>query len=137
MVRWASCLILLVLSTCGCSRTGLEDLGIGDGFGAPGAGSGGPYGVGATGSGGRGNGGGRGEAAFGAIGSPGGTAGRGAGGGGAPSCTRDADGDGVFDVACGGLDCNDSNPSAHPGAVEICGDGADNDCNGVADCLDP
>jgi hypothetical protein len=47
------------------------------------------------------------------------------------------DGDGAVDKACGGIDCNDSNPAAFPGAMEVCGDGADNDCNGVADCFDP
>jgi hypothetical protein len=31
-----------------------------------------------------------------------------------------------------GDDCDDSNPNAHPGGVEIC-DGVDNDCNGVVD----
>jgi hypothetical protein len=29
------------------------------------------------------------------------------------------------------------NPASHPGALEVCGDGDDNDCNGVADCFDP
>ncbi|HEX4339329.1 MAG TPA: putative metal-binding motif-containing protein [Polyangiaceae bacterium] len=50
---------------------------------------------------------------------------------------RDRDGDGSIDAACGGGDCNDLNPLAHPGAMEVCGDGADNDCNGVTDCSDP
>ena len=30
-------------------------------------------------------------------------------------------------------DCNDFNASVHPGAAEICGDGLDNDCNGLTD----
>jgi hypothetical protein len=30
-------------------------------------------------------------------------------------------------------DCNDSNASIHPGALEVCGDGIDNDCNGLID----
>jgi hypothetical protein len=50
---------------------------------------------------------------------------------------RDDDGDGFVSVACGGDDCNDLNPAVFPGAPEICTDGVDNDCNGVADCLDP
>ena len=45
----------------------------------------------------------------------------------APS-TKDADGDGVVEA----LDCDDTNPDAHPGAVEVC-DGADNDCDGEVD----
>lgn len=41
----------------------------------------------------------------------------------------DADGDGAtIDV-----DCNDNNPAIHPDAVEACGDGADNDCDGDVD----
>ena len=42
----------------------------------------------------------------------------------------DADGDGVT-IAAG--DCDDTNAAVHKGAVEICGDGLDNDCDGVAD----
>jgi hypothetical protein len=40
------------------------------------------------------------------------------------------DGDG-YSVAQG--DCDDTNPMVHPGMAEICGDGLDNDCDGVAD----
>lgn len=50
---------------------------------------------------------------------------------------RDQDGDGFTDSLCGGTDCNDLNPNAHPSGVEDCTDGTDNDCNGVADCFDP
>ena len=44
--------------------------------------------------------------------------------------TMDMDGDG-YSVAQG--DCDDTDPTVHPGAVEICNDGKDNDCDGVAD----
>ena len=30
-------------------------------------------------------------------------------------------------------DCDDANPTTHPGAVDVCYDGIDNDCNGVID----
>ena len=76
--------------------------------------------------------------------------GGGGGGGGCTSFTwfKDADGDGYSDgssvfqcnrpanyklagelIATAG-DCNDNNPSIHPGAVEIPDDGIDQDCNG-------
>jgi hypothetical protein len=42
----------------------------------------------------------------------------------------DRDGDG-YSPAQG--DCDDTNPMVHPGMPEICGDGVDNDCDGVAD----
>lgn len=47
----------------------------------------------------------------------------------------DADGDGYglpADAACPAgaePDCDDTDPGVHPGAVELCGDGIDNDCN--------
>jgi hypothetical protein len=50
---------------------------------------------------------------------------------------RDQDEDGFVASECGGPDCNDLNPNAHPGLPEVCADGSDNDCNGVLDCFDP
>ena len=62
-----------------------------------------------------------------------------------PDCT-DADGD-TYAVEGGDCgvppDCNDGNAAVNPGATEsytvpaTCADGLDNDCNGVADELDP
>ena len=54
---------------------------------------------------------------------------------------RDDDKDGHLPVGCfvdgkSGDDCNDLNPNVFPGHAEDCKDGADNDCNGVADCFD-
>jgi hypothetical protein len=44
----------------------------------------------------------------------------------APAGATDADGDGR--AFC--MDCNDHDASAYPGAVEVCGDGRDQDCDG-------
>jgi len=45
---------------------------------------------------------------------------------------NDLDGDGFIDAASGGNDCDDSDPSLSPAAVEFC-DGVDNNCSGTAD----
>ena len=52
------------------------------------------------------------------------------------SCA-DNDGDTYADASCGGDDCNDTDPLINPGALEICTDGVDNDCNGLIDNDDP
>ena len=56
------------------------------------------------------------------------------------ACThapRDDDDDGQPATSCGGLDCDDHNGAVFAGNFELCDDGVDNDCNGVADCFDP
>ena len=47
----------------------------------------------------------------------------------AGDCNDDLDGDGYVAIACAGNDCDDSNPAVHPGALEICGNGIDEDCD--------
>ena len=39
----------------------------------------------------------------------------------------DGDSDGYYDEACGGDDCDDTDPAVNPGAAEVC-DGVDNNC---------
>ena len=60
-----------------------------------------------------------------------------------PDCgCLDLDGDGYGDPASPCCvyperDCDDTNVNIHPGAVELCDDEADNDCDGLIDCDDP
>lgn len=44
----------------------------------------------------------------------------------------DADGDGQYDVACGGVDCDDADADVFPGAEERCNN-LDDNCNGAVD----
>jgi hypothetical protein len=50
-------------------------------------------------------------------------------------CT-DADGDGYF-TSCTPLDCNDANRNINPGAVEVCGNTVDENCDGSAPACVP
>ncbi|MBJ94977.1 MAG: hypothetical protein CMP23_10975 [Rickettsiales bacterium] len=50
---------------------------------------------------------------------------------------RDSDQDGFEDAACGGPDCDDTNPGVSPAAAEDCADGLDNNCDGALDGVDP
>lgn len=61
--------------------------------------------------------------------------------GGGPVCT-DNDGDGYgfpADASCSypEEDCNDALASVNPGATENCGNGIDDDCDGLIDAADP
>ncbi len=49
-----------------------------------------------------------------------------------PDCV-DADGDGFFDAACGGEDCDDADAAVSPQAEEVCDNGRDDDCDGATD----
>lgn len=48
------------------------------------------------------------------------------------SCT-DKDGDGYGSGCSKGSDCNDNDANVNPGKSEVCGDGKDNDCDGLVD----
>lgn len=59
--------------------------------------------------------------------------GGGSGGGGTVTSTAtcaDNDGDVYTDIVCGGNDCNDNDPLINPGAIEILGNGIDENCDG-------
>jgi hypothetical protein len=49
---------------------------------------------------------------------------------------RDGDGFGIGISDPALADCNDQDPNIHPKAIEVCGDGLDNDCNGLIDMQD-
>ncbi|RLI97609.1 MAG: hypothetical protein DRO99_02760, partial [Candidatus Aenigmatarchaeota archaeon] len=55
------------------------------------------------------------------------------------SLNMDHDGDGYNGAQYGGNDCNDNNAAIHPGAVDIPGNGIDEDCSGsdaITQCTD-
>ena len=49
------------------------------------------------------------------------------------NCDRDGDGFLKNNGKCGGSDCDDNDPTVNVNAVEICGDGIDNNCDGQID----
>jgi hypothetical protein len=52
-------------------------------------------------------------------------------------CTdKDGDGYSIEGGSCGAVDCDDDNVEVNPGALENCGDGIDNNCNGLIDSVD-
>ncbi len=55
-----------------------------------------------------------------------------------PQCTvcRDDDGDEFADIACGGTDCDDTNPAINPGMLENCTNDIDDNCDGAIDAAD-
>lgn len=53
-----------------------------------------------------------------------------------PGPLKDKDGDGYPDMACGGSDCSDADKAVNPGVAEVCGNGVDDDCDGLTDQQD-
>ncbi|MBX7102104.1 MAG: hypothetical protein K1X89_30595, partial [Myxococcaceae bacterium] len=49
----------------------------------------------------------------------------------------DLDHDGYFTPESGGDDCDDGDPQVHPGSVESCANGKDDDCDTQRDCAQP
>ncbi len=50
---------------------------------------------------------------------------------------RDLDHDGFVAGSCGGLDCDDYSADVYPGAIEICDNHRDDNCDGLRDYADP
>jgi len=55
---------------------------------------------------------------------------------GPPEASLDADRDGVVGIAHGGIDCDDTNPNAYPGATQLCDSPIDLNCDGAVFCAD-
>lgn len=55
---------------------------------------------------------------------------------GTPCLDGDGDGFAIDGGDCGAIDCDDTNAAINPGAAEVCDDVTDNDCDGLADCID-
>ena len=53
-----------------------------------------------------------------------------------PDCCPDADGDGYAAANCGGNDCDDAAAGINPGAIEICDNASDDNCDAASDCQD-
>jgi len=54
-----------------------------------------------------------------------------------PVCIdNDKDGYNLSQPDCGVADCDDANLSVHPGAIEICQNNIDDNCDGLTDCQD-
>jgi len=53
-----------------------------------------------------------------------------------PDCQGDTDGDTYVAAPCG-PDCDDTDAAVHPGAVEVCTNEKDDECDGHVDCADP
>lgn len=55
-----------------------------------------------------------------------------------PTCTdADLDTYAIEGGVCGPVDCSDSDPLVNPGAAEACGNGVDDNCDGLTDSEDP
>lgn len=53
-----------------------------------------------------------------------------------PGATLDVDRDGFVAASKGGLDCNDADNTVFPGALQVCANTADTDCDGQGGCDD-
>ena len=53
-----------------------------------------------------------------------------------PNSSLDSDRDGFISAAKGGPDCKDDDSTIFPGAVQVCANTADTDCNGLGGCDD-